>query len=99
MSSRLFVIDTSDKSLGRLKKNLKWHVLWTWLTGKPSHVNHYTIETEGKEIMRFYDKYELRKFANMLLREASKSRNQAVKERGKVFGIPKSSHIKQSDKK
>ena len=87
MSKRFFTIDNSDKSILK-SKDLKEYVFWTWLTGRPSFVNHYTLENEkGIEIMSFKGKRQLRKFANILLREANKSRSQAVKESGKSYGV------------
>ena len=89
MSRMIFIIDSSDKTISKQESKrdgyLKSFVFRTWLTGKPNFVSDYTLDCQGKEIMAFRDKVELRKFANILLKEASKTRKKAIEESGKSF--------------
>ena len=89
MSKIIFLIDSSDKTISKEEAKadgyLKSFVFRTWFTGHPRFVSCYTLDCQGKEIMQFRDKEELRKFANLLLKEGNKTRKQVLKEQGETF--------------
>ena len=89
MSKVIFTLDSSDKNISKKESRkdgyLKSFVFRTWLTGKPEFVCGYTLDYQGKEIMAFRDKEELKKFSKILLKEVAKTKKQAINENGQTF--------------